>query len=257
MFNRVARIAAVILLAMSIRVAADDTAASESVLFDRGNAAYDRGDYDEALSAYRELFSRGHYTVETLYNAANATFRSGSPGEAVLLYRRAWYLNPRDPDIKANMTLALQRVGAAEPGNSLVHHAAEELSQREWLTLLKMSYWALLAALAVMMLAAGSRRFLKPVAAVAVIGVAAGLGGWAYWYHWQQSGESVITTQGQTALYEPREKATPFFAAPEGAIVVVEDRFDSWSKVRYGQNSGWVRNSAVERVYPWNGEKID
>lgn len=236
---------------------AEDAETSASVIFERANAAYDRGDYPEAVKQYEDLFNRGYATVETFYNAANATFRSGSAGEAVLLYRRAWYLNPRDADVLANIQLALQRTGALQPTMSYLDHAAGELSHREWAMVLKMSYWIAAAAFALMVMMPSMRRFLKPVAVIGCVASILGLSGWFYWYRWQVSGEAVMTAENQTALYEPREKATPFFSIPEGSIVYIEDSFDSWAKVRAGQNAGWVSKTSVTPVYPWKNAEID
>jgi len=229
---------------------ADISNTTEAVLFERANQAYDRGDYAEALNQYGELFNRGYVSVETLYNAANATFRSGKAGEAVLLYRRSWYLNPRDADVLANMQLALQRTGALQPSVNLVDHAARELSHREWSFILRISYWMVITVFALIVLLPSIRRFTKPVAIISCAMAFVSLAGWFYWYRWQTSGEAVVTAAKQTALYEPRDKATPFFAVPEGSIVYIEEAFDSWVKVRAGQNAGWLPKSSVIPVYP-------
>jgi len=232
-------------------VLADISNTTGSVVFERANQAYDRGDYAEALRQYQELFNRDYFSVETLYNAANAAFRSGSPGEAILLYRRAWYLNPRDADVHANMQLAMQRTGALQPSVNIIDHAARELSHREWNAVLRISYWLVIITFALIVLLPASRRYLKPVAIITSGIAAISLAGWLYWYRWQVSGEAVVMVAKQTALYEPRDKATPFFAVPEGSVVQIEEAFDSWVKVRAGRNAGWLPKTSVTRVYPW------
>jgi len=231
-------------------VSAEISNTTEAVLFERANQAYDRGDYTEALNHYGELFNRGYVSVETLYNAANSTFRGGTAGDAVLLYRRAWYLNPRDADVLANMQLALQRTGALQPSLNILDHAAQELSHREWNFVLRISYWLVIIIFALIVWLPSMRRFLKPLA-VTSCGIAMiSLAGWLYWYRWQSSGEAVVIAAKQTALYEPRDRATPFFSVPEGSIVYVEETFDAWVKIRAGQNAGWLPKSSVVPVYP-------
>ena len=105
--------------------------------FDAANAAYDRGDFNQAQQLYGELLAGDLASVEILYNAGNAAFRRGFPGQAVLFYRRAWYLAPRDADIKANLQLAQQRAGSLPPANGLIQRAAQELSQAEWVRIFK------------------------------------------------------------------------------------------------------------------------
>ena len=229
--------------------AATDTAAE--AIFTTANEAYDRGDYAEALRHYRELTKRQPASAEAWYNAANAAFRAGDAGEAVLFYRRAWYLNPRDPDVRANMQLAQQRTGALVPSERLIDQAARELSQREWSVLFKAAYWIAMVAAALVILLPRARRFIRPVLIASVTVALMALAGWFYWRSWTNEPEIVMLDARQTALYEPREGATQFFAVPEGSILPMEDRFGQWIKVRSGDQSGWVPVSSAGQVMAW------
>lgn len=219
--------------------------------FAEANMAYDAGRYEDALSVYRELIGRGFAHTPVLYNAANAAFRQGSVGEAVLYYRRAWFTSPRDADIRANLQLAQQRTGALAPEAGMLIRAAEELSSREWGMLASIAFWVLIVATGLMAWSREAVRFARPVATAAGIVLLVSLGGWWHWYRWQGGGEAVVVRPDQTALYEPRESSTPFFALPEGSIVVVEDRFDAWVKVSSGGNAGWLPAATVTTVIPW------
>ena len=68
---------------------------------------------------------------------------------------------------------------------------------------------------------------------------------------WIKKAEAVVISDKQTALYEPRASATPYFEVPEGSIVFLEDEFDAWVKISAGDKSGWLAKSSIERVYPW------
>lgn len=238
--------AAVLMAAFLVRAEA-----TPDQLFHRANEAYDRGDFAQALAGYQELLNQGHVSAEVLFNTANAHFRSGAIGPAVLHYRRAWMLAPRDADVLANLQLAQQRTGAYLPPVTMLDRAGQEFSRREWRLALSASYWILIALGAVAVVTPAYRRFLKPV----LLGAGAVLlvtgAGWWWWRSWEQRGEAVVLTGNQTALYEPREGATPFFSVPEGSIVHFEDTFDAWVKVRAGQQAGWLPKSGVDRVYSW------
>src|SRR5262245_13575477 len=90
-----------------------------TALFHEASKAYDAGNYSSAIENYRAIVSQGYDSPETFYNLANALFRSGAIGDAIVNYRRAWLLNPRDADVLANMNLAVQRTGAFIPDSSL------------------------------------------------------------------------------------------------------------------------------------------
>lgn len=213
--------------------------------------AYDRGDHESARVHFEALTKLLPGSFEVWYNAANNSFRAGRAGEAVLYYRRAWYLNPRDADVRANMQLVQQRLGALAPATTLLDQAARELSQREWMWLFRTSYWSGLAIAAMMIFVGPARRWLRlPLTALVVVTLVA-LGGWWYWQAWQKSTEAVITGGRQIARYEPRETATELFSAPEGSIVHVEESFDQWIKINADGTSGWIPASAAERVMAW------
>ncbi|HMP96352.1 MAG TPA: tetratricopeptide repeat protein [Kiritimatiellia bacterium] len=239
----------------SMRLFAESTTVEEHWL--AAHAAYDRGDHAEALQHYRAIQAAGIDNAVIWYNLANTHFRAGRIGDAVLHYRRAWYLSPRDPDTAANLELAQQRVGAVSPVPRLIDRAAQELSHAEWTTLFRFAYWLAILAGAVALTVPRSRRFTKPVAITAAGTALLALGGWEYWRRWQHPGEAVVMAPNVTAMYEPREQATPFFTLPEGSIIRLEDRFDAWTKVRAGGKSGWIPSSKVKRVYPWQPTSND
>jgi tetratricopeptide (TPR) repeat protein len=82
--------------------------------FEAGNAAYERGAFEEAVSIYEEIRDDGAPSAALHYNLANALFKCGRLGEAILEYERALRLRPRDPDIRDNLeylrTLTVDRI---------------------------------------------------------------------------------------------------------------------------------------------------
>ena len=78
-------------------------------LFDRGNAAYERGAYEEAAVAYGTVLRYGIRDSRVEYNLGNAYFKMGRLGQSILHYERAHRLAPTDPDIRGNLELARSR----------------------------------------------------------------------------------------------------------------------------------------------------
>src|SRR5439155_26228316 len=79
--------------------------------FKAANALYDAGKFAEAASAYEKIEPK---TASVYFNLGNACFRQDKLGWAVLNYERARRLEPRDPDILANLKFAAQRLGVDE-----------------------------------------------------------------------------------------------------------------------------------------------
>jgi tetratricopeptide (TPR) repeat protein len=89
-------------------------------LFERGNAAYEAGDYPGAIEAYTLAAQAGVAHAELYYNLGNAFFKEGDLGRAVLWYERARRLAPRDSDLGENLALTRsllrdRQLVAAEP----------------------------------------------------------------------------------------------------------------------------------------------
>ncbi len=82
----------------------------------RGNAAYQDGDFVAAVEAYEAVLESGYRSAGLEYNLANAYFKTGDLGRAILHWERAQELAPGDEDIQANLDLARSlTVDAVEP----------------------------------------------------------------------------------------------------------------------------------------------
>ncbi len=93
-----------ILLAFSASAQASAATAADPVsLFREANVAYRASDYAKAASLYENLISQGKKAAVIYYNLANAYFKQGQIGEAILQYERAKKFAPRDRDIAANL----------------------------------------------------------------------------------------------------------------------------------------------------------
>jgi len=85
------------------------SAESPEEIFARGNAAYERGRYEEAAEAYRTVLDYGFRDARVEYNLGNAAFKLGRLGESVLHYERALRLDPTDEDALGNLAFARTR----------------------------------------------------------------------------------------------------------------------------------------------------
>ena len=81
--------------------------ASPADLFSRGNAAYEAGNYQQAVTLY-DSAAVGMTSAELLYNRGNARFKLGEIGLAIADYDRAYVLKPHDKDIRYNLAFARQ-----------------------------------------------------------------------------------------------------------------------------------------------------
>jgi len=216
--------------------------------FVEASTAYDENRLPDAIQGWEALLQKGQVLPAVLFNLGNAYYRNGDLGKAILAYRHAQTLAPRDPDIRANLGFAAQTAGITLPVRNPLMAKLLEVSQSEWITFASACYWALFLMLAVWI---GLPRFafaLRPLAGGMTLLLLLALSGL-----WAQNGlratpECVVMSEDQTVLSSPLDSATPILAIPEGAIVRQLDQHGAWVEVEYESTSGWLPASALLAV---------
>lgn len=217
--------------------------------FSAAEEAYKSAAYDRAAALYDQALADGMEAPELHFNLGNALFKQDRIGEAVLQYRRAWRLAPRDPDIKANLRFALQRTEALGPDLSLPAQALTSLTAGEWAAVAICAYWIAAGLAVARLLRRRGPLLVRLMVVFATLGALAlaGLGQW-----WMLRSEpELVMREKQQALFGPIAGEKPHFALPEGSIVRELERNGPWVLVRSGVETGWVPSRSCERVYPW------
>lgn len=79
---------------------------TDRTTFAVAGALYAAGNYAEAAALYEQLLAQRYSDGALYYNLGNAYYRSADYGRAILNYRRALLLLPRNADVRANLTRA-------------------------------------------------------------------------------------------------------------------------------------------------------
>ena len=216
--------------------------------FLEASQAYDANRPADAAGLYGKLVEQGYKSKELYFNLGNAYFKVGNLGLAVLNYRRAWQIAPRDPDIQANLRFALQSTSALTPEYSAATKMLFKLSMSEWITLATFAYWTSAIVLALFLVTRNHRAvFSRTLTALLALLILSALG-IASGYFAHRAPELVVIEPRQQALYAPLEDSKAYFALPEGSIVRLEERSGTWLKVTTGQQSGYVQEKACSPV---------
>lgn len=119
----------------------------------RAQEAYEAGDYDLAISLYDALVQAGFRDGALFMNVGNAYYAVGDLGRAMLSYRRAQEIIPRDGDLNLNLArVRTRRINIQGDESALVDSltvftqgimTVEELT---WLVFLSWSTWFVMAA---------------------------------------------------------------------------------------------------------------
>ena len=98
------------------------------------------GDLDAAIASYEKAATISH-SANLHGNLANLHYKTGSLGKAVLHYRQALLLDPRNPEISSNLAFARKAAGLtpASPSADDFYFAPESISIWVWATTI--AFW--------------------------------------------------------------------------------------------------------------------
>ncbi len=230
---------------------------------------YESGQFIQAAQAYQQLADQGFADSVLFFNLGNAFFKQGDYGRAILNYRRAEQLAPRDEDIAANLELARARAidqfeeivtepeTTATSGNFISRLA--QVTQ-PWLTLnelamITLGVWFLFVALAIVFSSTGRgsrwREALQygliGTSLVLIIGVAA-LG--SRLYAKNVNAEGVIVAGEIDVTSGPGSQYSQEFSLHSGTEVKLIEQRENWTRLAIpgSELQGWIPAGAVEAI---------
>ena len=252
-------------IANQVKLSAKPSVAAQETM-DTANQLYASGQFAQAAQGYEQLLDQGFSDSTLFYNLGNAYFKQGDYGRAMLNYRRAAQLAPRDRDIQANLELTRAKIAdlAAEPAaagpsegffSRLGHWIQRRLTLNE-LALLTLGLWFLAAALLILfnslkkqsLFRAGVQYSLVVTALLFAVGLV-GLGSRLYVEQAQPEGVIVATEINVTS--GPGPQYTTEFNLPGGTEVNLMEQRGNWVRLALpdrAEAQGWVPANAVEAI---------
>jgi len=227
-------------------------AASPADLFSRGNAAYEAGEFQQAVVLYDSAAALST-SAEVFYNRGNAHFKLGEIGRAVADFNRAYVLKPHDKDIRHNLTFARQ----FRPDKSL---ALENPLLRILASFLRLTDAASARVLAGLffLLSLASLAFLF-VRGQRVFGwIALGLGvaflycfvSAASWAAVTGPERAVVVEPELTLLSGPGQEYKEIAVVHDGLEVTVREQRPDYVLIQIpGGDGGWVESASVEQIF--------
>jgi tetratricopeptide (TPR) repeat protein len=242
------RFAPLWLLAIALMITT--RAADSSADFDAANRLYEKGDYGSAVSAYEKLTKSGSASPALLFNLGNAFFKNGQVGRAIAAYREAEHLDPRDPDIRANLKFVLGSVPGNNARVSAIDRALDLLTLNERGFWTALALWIWFGSLALAQIRPTLKNNLRTVAAgAAIFAICFGL-----WYAQgliEHATERKVVVIAPTAAvrFGPLEESQVSFNVRDGNELRLLGTKDKWLQVADASNrSGWIPENDVARL---------
>lgn len=246
-----------LLFFLSTLTALAQTEVSPTEAMLRANQQYEAGQYAAAVEIYEAILAAGLHNSDLYYNLGNAYFKQGELGRAILNYRRAQRLSPRDGDIAANLDFARrQAADRLEASDGTLANLSQATAA--WLTLneavvLALFVWVLICYFAVLaILLPRPRRIFNwtmgGLALLLLLG-AASIGNRLY-NEWQYPPAVVVARQIDiTSGPGSADQYVVNFTLHAGAEVRLLESRPGWRRVALpGDLQGWAPVEAMAEV---------
>jgi tetratricopeptide (TPR) repeat protein len=220
--------------------------------------AYEAAKYDEALQHW---FGSGKFeqlSADTLYNIGNACYRSGSPGQAALYYRRALARDSGHQEARQNLRFLERKYGSIVVQRPEYQYALAKFPLSTWQAVFWSGAW--MCALALLVFPAtrqGARLRIAAVAALVLgpIFLSVGILGWRYFpsdAEFAPLARQAVIIDEKTTLHTDAARTAPeVIDAPPGSLCEVITESGRWAYVAFATKTrGWVPIESIEKIIP-------
>lgn len=246
---------AILLLALPFFLSAQNESSTD---WDKANAYYTTGEYQQAIALYEQILANGKESAELYFNLGNAYYKAENINNAILNYERAKLLAPNDKDIDFNLQIA----------NQFVVTSIEPLPQPfflRWRTSVINKYpadtWAYISVVAflIFLILLGLFIFSRLISLRRIsfwLGIIVIIfSGFTYSFAAKQKkklverNHAIVFSPRVTVKSSPAESGTDLFLIYEGLKVEITDSLNNWKEVKLADgNEGWLPDSCIVKI---------
>ena len=234
------------------------SARASSGHWEAGNKAYIDGNYEKAIEEYNAIIEGGEYSMELYYNLANAYFKQGEMGKAILYYNKALRIAPSQEDVRHNLALAEAQTKdrIAVIPEFFLHRwlrvVRNAMSCTAW-SVLSLASFALLLAFALLFLLASRIGWRKGGFYGALCALLLFIATTSFAVSSRNDmlthDEAVVMASALPVKSSPDRSATDLFVLHEGTKVRIVTEVDEWCEVAIADGKkGWCEKRNIEEI---------
>jgi len=226
--------------------------------FEKGNALYQKGKYEEAIAAYETILDSKKESAELYFNLANCYYKLNKVAPAIYNYEKALVLNPSDSEIQNNLAFAhkltideikvVPKVGFAKLLRDFT--GAFHYNTWAWITVALSGIFLLFfIGYYFSQLTFSKRIFFIGMFMIVFLILLSGLAAIFEKSHFESERPAIVFAEIAQVKSEPKSSSSDVFMLHEGAKVFLHESIENWVKIELTDGSeGWIESSAVKSV---------
>ena len=219
-------------------------------LFEKGNTAYAKAQYQQAVQTYQQILGDGYQSAAIYFNLGNAYYKLGDIPSALLYYEKAHKLSPGDEDINFNIQLVNLKTA------DKLEQAPDFFVTQWWDGFILLLSANTLSALSILFIIVGflililylftkSASVKRSSFYTGIVAIFLGLIfifiANRQEYYFSSHHQAIIFGSSVTAKSTPDDNAKPLFVVHEGTKVNVIQKNDVWIEIELPNgNAGWI-----------------
>ncbi len=230
--------------------------AQNQTLFDKANALYNEGKYEEAITNYKAILETANHSADLYFNLANAHYKLNNIAPSIYYYEKALQLAPNDTDILNNMAFAknmtidaidiIPETGLAK----LLKNTANKFSFDTWAKASVVLVFCFVIVFLIYYFAYTTikKRLAFIVSLTTLIGVFATMTFAFYKFNIDKNDNpAIVFVQESKVKSDPNNRSEESFRLHEGTKVQVIQTYNDWKKIKLSDGkTGWVASKDIK-----------
>ncbi|MEP7093383.1 MAG: tetratricopeptide repeat protein [Flavobacterium sp.] len=227
--------------------------------FEKGNALYQKGEYQEAIQSYESVIKENkQHSAELYFNLGNCYYKLNKVAPSIYNYEKALVLKPNDAETLNNLKFAkkltideikeIPKVGFAK----LLQNFTSVFDYNTWAWImvgLAFSFLLSFIGYYFSQLTLSKRIYFIGMFILLLALLISAFAGISEKSHYENDRPAIVFAEMTEVRSEPQKAGSPILVVHEGAKVYVIESLPNWTKIELTDGTeGWIDASAIKEV---------
>jgi len=226
--------------------------------FDRGNALYQKGRYEEAIVEYESVLTTNQHSSELYFNLGNCYYKLNKVAPAIYNYEKALVLNPDDAEIQNNLKFAQKlqideiKVIPTVGFSKMVHDFTSTFHYNTW-AWISVGFSTLFLVFFIgyyfSQITLSKRIFFIGMFVLIVLLLVSVSAAISEKNHYDGEKPAIVFAEMVLVKSEPQKASNTVFTLHEGTKVFVLESLENWRKIQLTDGTeGWIEKTGIKEV---------